>query len=94
MKKVLLILTVLLICVYCYAQDNFAINTEENPGNIAEKPVSVNEDADYENNADSDREIHATPVEDADMYEEGSGEREKLLPDYGMGDLGQVDLDN
>ena len=94
MKKVLLILAVLLIGIYCYAKDDSAINTDKNPGYAAEKLVVDSADTYPEDKVITDKEIHATPVEYADMYEDGTGEREKLLPDYGVGDLGQVDLDD
>ena len=94
MKKALLILAILLICAYCHAEDNSAVDTDKSPGYAAEKLVVDSADTYPEDKAITDEEIHDTPVEYADMYEEGTGEREKLLPDYGVGDLGQVDLDD
>ena len=94
MKKALLILAVLLIGVYCYAEDDSAAGTDKNPEYTAEKLVVDSADTYPEDKAIADKEIHDTPVEYADMYEDGTGEREKLLPDYGGGDLGQVDLDD
>jgi len=94
MKKVLLILAVLLIGIYCYAKDDSAVNTDKNQARGTEKLVVDSADTYPEDKPITDEEIHDPPVEYADMYEEGTGEREKLLPDYGVGDLGQVDLDD
>jgi len=90
MKKVILILAVLLLAVYCYAQVNTAEGTDNAiVYNTKEHPVADDADVDSEGDASQHKEIHDTRVEDAHDYNWGTGEREVLVPDYGTGDMGE-----
>jgi hypothetical protein len=84
MKTFLVILLIFTLATPCYAKKR-ARRRKQKIEPVKEETVAKK--------PETDKEVHGTAYEYPSEYLEGSGERQKLLKDYGMGDTGEADFE-